>query len=68
VAAESTAVRRTSELGVKRINTVSMDPDLARTFDQFAALAEMAAAVGVEVTTELSPGLTVADLRLLAQL
>jgi sugar phosphate isomerase/epimerase len=50
------------ELGVKRINTVSMDPDLARTFDQFAALVEMAAAAGVEVTTELSPGLTVADL------
>src|SRR5882724_8235171 len=25
------------ELGVKRINTVSMDPDLGRTFDQFAA-------------------------------
>ena len=50
------------ELGVKRINTVSMDPDLARTFDQFAALAELAPASGVEVTTELVPGLTVADL------
>ena len=50
------------ELGVKRINTVSMDPDLARTFDQFAALVELATAAGVEVTTELVPGLTVADL------
>jgi hypothetical protein len=37
-------------------------PENARTFDQFAALAEMGAAAGVEVTTELSPGLTVADL------
>jgi sugar phosphate isomerase/epimerase len=50
------------ELGVKRINTVSMDPDRARTFDQLAALVEIAAAAGVEVTTELAPGLTVADL------
>jgi sugar phosphate isomerase/epimerase len=50
------------ELGIRRINTVSMDPDLTRSFDQFAALAEMAAARGVETTTELSPGLTVADL------
>ena len=45
------------ELGVKRINTVSMDPDLARTFDQFAALVELAAAADVEVTTELGPGI-----------
>jgi sugar phosphate isomerase/epimerase len=50
------------ELGVKRINTVSMDPDRARTFDQFAALAELGASKGVEVTTELAPGMTVADL------
>jgi sugar phosphate isomerase/epimerase len=50
------------ELGVKRINTVSMDPDRARTFDQFAALAELGASRGVEVTTELAPGMTVADL------
>ncbi|CAN7588730.1 TIM barrel protein [Phenylobacterium sp. LjRoot225] len=50
------------ELGIRRINTVSMDPDLTRSFDQFAVLAEMAAARGVETTTELSPGLTVPDL------
>jgi sugar phosphate isomerase/epimerase len=50
------------ELGVKRINTVSMDPDLSRTFDQFATLAEMAEAVGVETTLEFGPGLTIADL------
>lgn len=50
------------ELGVGRINTVSMDPDLARTFDEFGILTELAAARGMEVTTELSPSLTVADL------
>lgn len=50
------------ELGVDRINTVSMDPDLNRSFDQFGILAEMAASRGVETTTELAPSLTVADL------
>ena len=50
------------ELGVKRINAVSMDPDFARTCDQFAKLAEMADAVGVETTVELVPGLTIGDL------
>jgi sugar phosphate isomerase/epimerase len=50
------------ELGVKRINMVSMDPDLGRSFDQYAVLAEMAAERGVESTTEFAPELTVADL------
>ena len=51
-----------AELGAKRINTVSLDPDLARSLDQYAILAEMAAARGIETTTEFAPGLTVADL------
>jgi sugar phosphate isomerase/epimerase len=51
-----------AELGVKRINTVSLDPDLAVSFDQFAKLAEMAAARGMETTLEFAPGITVADL------
>lgn len=51
-----------AELGIKRINTVSLDPDLGRSLDQFAILAEMAAARGMETTTEFAPGLTVADL------
>jgi sugar phosphate isomerase/epimerase len=51
-----------SELGVKRINTVSMDPDLNRSFDQFATLVELASARGVETTLEFAPGLGVADL------
>ena len=50
------------ELGVKRINTVSMDPDLSRSFDQFAALVELASVRGVETTIEFAPGLGVADL------
>jgi len=51
-----------AELGVGRINTVSMDPDRSRSFDQFARLAEMAGAHGMEATVELAPGLTVSDL------
>jgi sugar phosphate isomerase/epimerase len=51
-----------AELGIKRINTVSLDPDLGRTFDKFAIIAELAAARGMETTTEFAPGLTVADL------
>jgi sugar phosphate isomerase/epimerase len=50
------------ELGVRRINTVSMDPDLPRTFDQFALVAEMAADAGIDCNTEFAPGLSVIDL------
>jgi sugar phosphate isomerase/epimerase len=51
-----------AELGIKRVNAVSLDPDLARSFDKFAVLAEMAASRGMETVTEFAPGLTVADL------
>lgn len=51
-----------AELGVPRINVVSLDPDLSRTFDQFAALAELAARRGIGTVVEPVPGLTVADL------
>ena len=50
------------ELGVMRVNTVSMDPDRARSFDEFARLAELAAQRGMVTTLELAPGLTVPDL------
>ncbi len=50
------------ELGVTRINTVSLDSDLGRSFDQIASLAEMANAVGVETTVEFVPGLPIGDL------
>ena len=51
-----------AELGVPRINVVSLDPDLARTFDQFAALTELAAQRSIETLVEPVPGLTVGDL------
>jgi sugar phosphate isomerase/epimerase len=51
-----------AELGVPRINVVSLDPDLARTFDQFAALTELAAQRGIQTVVEPVPGLTVGDL------
>src|SRR5262249_1197623 len=51
-----------AELAVPRINVVSLDPDLARTFDQFAALTELAAQRNIETDVEPVPGLTVGDL------
>lgn len=52
-----------TELGVHRINTVSLDPDPDRSVEQFGLLAEMAASFGMETTLEPSPGLTIGDLR-----
>ena len=51
-----------ADLGVKRINIVSLDPDMDRTLDQFAITVEMAAERGMESTTEFAPGLTIANL------
>ncbi|MCV7413427.1 xylose isomerase [Mycobacterium florentinum] len=51
-----------AELGVPRINVVSLDPDLGRTFDQFAALTELAAQHRIQTLVEPVPGLTVGDL------
>ncbi|WP_216893464.1 sugar phosphate isomerase/epimerase family protein [Nocardia alni] len=51
-----------AELGVATINTTSMDPDLPRSFDEFAVLAQMAAERGIGTTIEFAPSLTVADL------
>jgi sugar phosphate isomerase/epimerase len=44
------------ELGARRINVASMDRDSSRTFDQFAKIAEMADALGIETTIEIGPG------------
>jgi sugar phosphate isomerase/epimerase len=44
------------ELGGTRINAASSDRDLNRTLDQFAQLAEMADALGIETTIEVGPG------------
>jgi sugar phosphate isomerase/epimerase len=51
-----------AELGAQRVNTVSFDPDLSRTVDQFGTVAELAAASGLETTLEFGPTLSVADL------
>jgi sugar phosphate isomerase/epimerase len=51
-----------AELGAPRINVVSLDPDLGRTFDQFAILTELAAQRGIETVAEPVPDLTVGDL------
>jgi sugar phosphate isomerase/epimerase len=50
------------ELGAERVNTVSMDPDLGRSLDQFATFAEMVAERGMESTIELCPVLTINNL------
>jgi sugar phosphate isomerase/epimerase len=50
------------ELGVERINTVSMDPDMGRTLDQLALLAEMAGARGMLSSIELCPANTIKNL------
>jgi sugar phosphate isomerase/epimerase len=51
-----------AELRVPRVNSVSLDPDRERTFDQFAVLAELAGERGMETTIEPAPGTTVGDL------
>jgi sugar phosphate isomerase/epimerase len=50
------------ELGAQRINTVSMDPDLSRSLDQFGVVAEMAGAREMESSIELCPVLTINNL------
>jgi len=50
------------ELGVPRLTTLSLDDDANRSFDQFAELAEMASAAGLEVALELVPGQPIPDL------
>lgn len=51
-----------AELGAACISTLSFDRDLPRSLDQFASLAEMAAAAGVQTRLEFSPSCGVADL------
>lgn len=51
-----------AELGVTRVNVVTMDPDIQSSFDQFGMFVEMAAAHGMETTMEFARSLTVTDL------
>lgn len=50
------------ELGVPRVNVLGADPDLKRTFDQFALFVEMAGARGLDTIVEFIPGMPVGDL------
>jgi sugar phosphate isomerase/epimerase len=51
-----------ADLGAKMINTISFDPDLSRTFDQFGKMVEMAAKVGLPTVTEFAPVFSVTNL------
>jgi sugar phosphate isomerase/epimerase len=51
-----------AELRIPRINTVSLDPDRASTFDQLAVLTDLAAERGISTCIEPVPGLSIADL------
>ncbi len=51
-----------AELRIPRINTVSLEPDRARTFDELAVLTELAAERGIVTSVEPVPGLAIADL------
>lgn len=51
-----------AELGISRINSVSLDTDWIRSFDQLGELALMASERAMEVTVEFVPGLTIGNL------
>jgi hypothetical protein len=50
------------EFGAERINTLCLDADRSRGFDQLGALVEMAAARGLRTTLEFLPASPVGDL------
>jgi sugar phosphate isomerase/epimerase len=50
------------ELGIPRINVVTLDPDLPRTFDQLAILTEMAGDLEIETLIEFVPIFTIPDI------
>jgi hypothetical protein len=52
------------ELGATRANVVTMDADLGRSFDQFAAFAEAAADRGLQTTLEFANSLPLVDIML----
>jgi sugar phosphate isomerase/epimerase len=51
-----------AHLRIPRINTVSLEPDQARTFDELAVLTGLAADRGIVTSVEPVPGLAIADL------
>ncbi len=51
-----------AELGAERINAVSMEPDIGRTYDQLATLCEMVTERGMMFTIEFAPPNTINSL------
>jgi sugar phosphate isomerase/epimerase len=51
-----------ADLGVKRINSVSFEPDFQRNVDQYGRLSEAAAEFGIETNIEFVPIFAIADL------
>jgi sugar phosphate isomerase/epimerase len=51
-----------AELRIPRINTVSLEPDRARTLDELAGLTDLAAERGILTSVEPVPGLAIANL------
>ena len=51
-----------AELGVRCVNAVTIDPDLARNQDQYGAFAELASTAGMAASIEFMPGLPIGDL------
>jgi sugar phosphate isomerase/epimerase len=51
-----------AELRIPRINTVSLEADRPRTFDELAVLTDLAAERGILTSVEPVPGLAIADL------
>jgi sugar phosphate isomerase/epimerase len=62
VAAYAPVLDMVADLGTERINTLGLDPDLPRAFDQFAALAELAGQRGIVTTLEFVLGCPAGDL------
>lgn len=50
------------ELGIRKVNSISFEPDLQRTYDQFALFVEMAVERGLEPSIEACPISVVGDL------
>ncbi|SKB79506.1 sugar phosphate isomerase/epimerase family protein [Sphingopyxis flava] len=50
------------ELGIRKVNSISFEPDLQRTYDQFGIFVEMAVERGLEPSIEACPISVVGDL------
>jgi sugar phosphate isomerase/epimerase len=51
-----------AEIGAKRVNALSIDPDVSRTIDQLGIFAELAAVAGMDATLEYMAGTAVGTL------